>query len=94
MNVFFTLIFYPDGRQFRNFLVFNHTVEGFNLSLFHDCKDNKFDAFIIEPLVTNCNKNMKIRKVENNKNDFLSIDRLIKFRDAKVLIVSILMFLH
>jgi transposase len=56
----------------------------YHLTLFHFLKDNKFDAFIINPLVTNCNKNKEIRKVKNDKNDSLSIARLGKFEDIKV----------
>ncbi|WP_312888858.1 transposase, partial [Clostridium bowmanii] len=56
----------------------------YHLTLFHFLKDNKFDAFIINPLVTNCNKNKDIRKVKNDKNDSLSIARLGKYEDIKV----------
>jgi len=56
----------------------------YHLTLFHFLKDNKFDAFIINPLVTNCNKNKDIRKVKNDKNDSLSIAKLGKYEDIKV----------
>jgi transposase len=56
----------------------------YHLTLFHFLKDNKFDAFVINPLVTNCNKNKEIRKVKNDKNDSLSIARLGKYEDIKV----------
>jgi transposase len=56
----------------------------YHLTLFHFLKDNKFETFVINPLVTNCNKNKGIRKVKNDKNDALSIAKLGKFEDIKV----------
>jgi len=56
----------------------------YHLTLFHFLKNKKFETFIINPLVTNCNKNKDIRKVKNDKNDSLSIARLGKFEDIKV----------
>jgi transposase len=53
----------------------------YHLTLFHFLKDKKFETFVINPLVTNCNKNKDIRKV---KNDALSIAKLGKFEDIKV----------
>jgi len=56
----------------------------YHLTLFHFLKDKKFETFVINPLVTNCNKNKDIRKVKNDKNDALSIAKLGKFEDIKV----------
>jgi len=56
----------------------------YHLTLFHFLKDNKFETFVINPLVTNCNKNKDIRKVKNDKNDALSIAKIGKFEDIKV----------
>lgn len=56
----------------------------YHLTLFHFLKDNRFATFVINPLVTNCNKNKDIRKVKNDKNDALSIARLGKYEDIKV----------
>ena len=56
----------------------------YHLTLFHFLKDNNFETFVINPLVTNCNKNKDIRKVKNDKNDALSIAKLGKFEDIKV----------
>lgn len=56
----------------------------YHLTLFHFLKDNKFETFVINPLVTNCNKNKDIRKVKSDKNDALSIAKLGKFEDIKV----------
>ncbi|WP_443699337.1 IS110 family transposase [Pseudomonas sp.] len=56
----------------------------YHLTLFHFLKDNNFETFVINPLVTNCNKNKDIRKVKNDRNDALSIASLGKFEDIKV----------
>lgn len=56
----------------------------YHLTLFHFLKDNKFEALVINPLVTNSNKNKSIRKVKNDRNDALSIARLGKYEDIKV----------
>ncbi|SHH96629.1 Transposase [Clostridium grantii DSM 8605] len=56
----------------------------YHLTLFHFLKDNKFETFVINPLVTNSNKNKSIRKVKNDKNDALSIAKLGKYEDIKV----------
>jgi len=56
----------------------------YHLTLFHFLKDNNFETFVINPLVTNCNKNKDIRKVKNDRNDALSIAKLGKFEDIKV----------
>jgi transposase len=56
----------------------------YHLTLFHFLKDNNFETLIINPLVTNSNKNKSIRKVKNDRNDALSIARLGKYEDIKV----------
>jgi transposase len=56
----------------------------YHLTLFHFLKDNKFEVLVINPLVTNSNKNKSIRKVKNDRNDALSIARLGKYEDIKV----------
>lgn len=56
----------------------------YHLTLFHFLKDNRFDALVINPLVTNSNKNKSIRKVKNDRNDALAIARLGKYEDIKV----------
>lgn len=56
----------------------------YHLTLFHFLKDRKFETFVINPLVTNCNKNKDIRKVKNDRCDALSIAKLGKFEDIKV----------
>lgn len=56
----------------------------YHLTLFHFLKDNNFETFVINPLVTNSIKNKSIRKVKNDRNDALSIAKLGKFEDIKV----------
>lgn len=56
----------------------------YHLSLFHFLKSNDIEAFVINPLVTNSNKNKDIRKVKNDKQDSISIARMGKFDDIKV----------
>jgi len=56
----------------------------YHLTLFHFLKDNKFEALVINPLVTNSIKNKSIRKVKNDRNDALSIARLGKYEEIKV----------
>lgn len=56
----------------------------YHLSLFHFLKSNNLEAYIINPLVTNSNKNKDIRKVKNDKKDSISIARMGKFDDIKV----------
>ncbi|MEA4961737.1 IS110 family transposase, partial [Lutispora sp.] len=56
----------------------------YHLTLFHFLKDNKFEVLVINPLVTNSNKNKRIRKVKNDRFDALSIARLGKYEDIKV----------
>lgn len=55
----------------------------YHLTLFHFLKDNNFETLVINPLVTNSNKNKSIRKVKNDRNDALSIARLGKYEDIK-----------
>lgn len=64
--------------------IFMESTGVYHLTLFHFLKDNNFETFVINPLVTNYNKNKSIRKVKNDRNDALSIARLGKFEDIKV----------
>ena len=65
-------------------VIFMESTGVYHLTLFHFLKGNRFETFVINPLVTNSNKNKDIRKVKNDKNDALSIARLGKFEDIKV----------
>lgn len=55
----------------------------YHLTLFYFLQDNKVNSFVINPLVTNCNKNKNIRKVKNDKTDAITIARIGKFEDIK-----------
>lgn len=56
----------------------------YHLSLFHFLNKNFDNTFVINPLVTNCNKNGDIRKVKNDKKDALSIAKIGKFQNIKL----------
>jgi len=56
----------------------------YHLTLFHFLKHNEFEAFVINPLVTNSNKNFGIRKVKNDKKDALSIANIGKYQNIKM----------
>lgn len=56
----------------------------YHISLFHFLKTKFDNIFVINPLVTNCNKNSGIRKVKNDKNDALSIAKIGKYQNPKV----------
>lgn len=63
--------------------IFMESTGVYHLSLFHFL-NTKFDnTFVINPLVTNCNKNSGIRKVKNDKSDALSIAKLGKYQNPK-----------
>ena len=55
----------------------------YHLTLFYFLKDNKVNCFVINPLITNCNKNKSIRKVKNDKTDAISIANIGKYEDVK-----------
>lgn len=56
----------------------------YHLTLFHFLKNNEFETFVINPLVTNSNKNFGIRKVKNDKKDALSIANIGKYQNIKM----------
>lgn len=62
--------------------IFMESTGVYHLTLFHFLSD-KFDTFIFNPLVTNCNKNSDIRKVKNDKKDALTIAKIGKFQNVK-----------
>ena len=74
-------------KQKRNFQVnlqFLWNQQGFTIQLFSIFKKKFFnDVFIINPLVTNSNKNSDIRKVKNDKKDAISIAQIGKFQNIK-----------
>lgn len=64
--------------------IFMESTGVYHLSLFHFLNKNFDNTFVINPLVTNCNKNGDIRKVKNDKKDALSIAKIGKFQDIKL----------
>jgi len=56
----------------------------YHLTLFHFLKNNNADAYVINPLITNSNKNSGIRKVKNDKMDALTIAKLAKYQNIKM----------
>ena len=56
----------------------------YHLSLFHYLNNNFDNTFVINPLVTKCNKNVDIRKVKNDKKDALFIANIGKFQNIKL----------
>ena len=63
--------------------IFMESTGVYHLSLFHFLKTNNLEAYVINPLVTNSNKNKDIRKVKNDKKDALAIAKIGKFEDIK-----------
>lgn len=63
--------------------IFMESTGIYHSTLFYFLLKNKYEAFIINPLITNSNKNKDIRKVKNDKKDSLNIAKLAKFEDIK-----------
>jgi transposase len=64
--------------------IFMESTSVYHLSLFHYLNKNFDNTFVINPLITKCNKNMDIRKVKNDKKDALSIATIGKFQNIKL----------
>ena len=62
--------------------IFMESTGVYHLTLFHFIKDT-FETYILNPLITNCNKNVDIRKVKNDKKDALTIANIGKFQNVK-----------
>lgn len=63
--------------------VFMESTGIYHLNLFYFLVDNAVQCYVINPLVTNCNKNKEIRKVKNDKSDSFSIAKTGKFENIK-----------
>ena len=63
--------------------IFMESTGVYHIALFHYLKKFFNDVFIINPLITNSNKNNSIRKVKNDKKDALLIASIGKFQDIK-----------
>lgn len=64
--------------------IFMESTGVYHLSLFHYLNNNFDNTFVINPLITKCNKNVDIRKVKNDKKDALSIANIGKFQNIKL----------
>lgn len=64
--------------------IFMESTGVYHLSLFHYLNKNFDNTFVINPLITKCNKNVDIRKVKNDKKDALSIANIGKFQNIKL----------
>lgn len=64
--------------------IFMESTGVYHLSLFHYLNNIFDNTFVINPLVTKCNKNVDIRKVKNDKKDALSIATIGKFQNIKL----------
>ncbi|WP_238901434.1 IS110 family transposase [Clostridium sp. YIM B02500] len=63
--------------------IFMESTGVYHFSLFHYLNKNFDNTFVINPLITKCNKNGDIRKVKNDKKDALSIAKIGKFQNIK-----------
>ena len=64
--------------------IFMESTGVYHLSHFHFLNKNFDNTFVINPLITKCNKNVDIRKVKNDKKDALSIAKIGKFQNIKL----------
>jgi transposase len=74
--------------------VFFESTGIYHLTLLHFLTNQGIDVGIINPLITNSNKNYNIRKVKNDKLDSFSIARLCKFNDVKTSVFTSKDMLH
>lgn len=72
-----------EGIFLMDIHVFMESTGIYHLNLFYFLKINNINAYIINPLITNCNKNKNIRKVKNDKLDSLAIAKMGKYDDIK-----------
>lgn len=63
--------------------VFMESTGIYHLNLFYFLMSNNVETYVVNPLVTNCNKNKEIRKVKNDKSDAFSIAKTGKFENIK-----------
>ena len=74
--------------------VFCESTGIYHLTLLHFLVNNQVDIRVINPLITNSNKNSNIRKVKNDKLDSLSIAKICKFDNVKTSSFTCEEFLH
>jgi len=64
-------------------ITFMESTGVYHSTLFYFLIKNDYEAFIINPLITNCNKNKNVRKHKSDKSDSLAIAKLAKYEDIK-----------
>lgn len=64
--------------------VFMESTGIYHLNLFYFLQHNNVECYVINPLITHCNKNKEIRKVKNDKSDSYSIAKTGKYENIKV----------
>lgn len=74
--------------------VFCESTGIYHLTLFHFLKNHRIDISVINPLITNSNKNSNIRKAKTDKLDSLSIAKICKYDHVKVSSYITEEFLH
>lgn len=74
--------------------VFCESTGIYHLTLLHFLIDHQIDIRVINPLITNSNKNFNIRKVKNDKMDSFSIATLCKYQPVKTSMFTSREFLH
>jgi len=74
--------------------VFCESTGIYHLTLLHYLIKHQIDIRVINPLITNSNKNSNIRKVKNDKLDALSIAKICKFDNVKTSTFTSEEFLH
>lgn len=74
--------------------VFCESTGIYHLTLLHFLVKNQIDILVINPLITNSNKNSNIRKVKNDKLDSLSIARICKHDNVKTSVFTSQELLH
>lgn len=56
----------------------------YHLNLFHFLKNKSLEVSLLNPLITNSNKNKEIRKEKSDKKDSISIAKIGKYENVKV----------
>lgn len=74
--------------------VFCESTGIYHLTLLHFLINNQVDIHVINPLITNSNKNSNIRKAKTDKLDSLSIAKICKYDNVKTSVFTSEEFLH
>lgn len=64
--------------------IFMESTGMYHLNLFYFLKNKSLEVYILNPLITNSNRNMDIRKEKSDKKDSINIAKIGKFEDIKV----------